>query len=444
MRGVSVFCRHCGASIPDEAQFCPVCGESLEKRSGGAPGGNLDPVVPTAAQAEQEPPAPRRGGYGRAVLVGLIAALVIGAAAGGYLWARNDRERAAYEAVHGAHAVVIPLTSTSFDSNTGTRLPVHVTGTNADGAVDEVQFVNSDGTGLELARGTYQLDWPASPIGADGTLYAVPASGGTLAIGDDVQPGDPVTLQADQQLSVEAVQDPTQVTDEQMDAAKRYAAMDGSHQDGVDVAGITKKAEDRRNDAIAQKKAAEEQAAAEEAARKQAEEQAAQQAALKAQYHVETTYFTFDAPEYWYGRVRLEAHDGAIDVYSSTYPNRRICWIATSRNYLYTQPFGGNIGLDDDGEKEYGIFFDDYGEMISFYAEYGATGADAQFSQDEADELVDLQTLGKYKTLKDFQSSVSMDLSKFQTPGQMQQATDATTGALESALSGRIVVHKDK
>lgn len=442
-----MFCRYCGAELPDGTRFCSQCGRSLEQAGGagegsaaegaetspegvgpsvsagaqgmGAAGASsgTDPAEPTqvarpvepGAQApaqgtferltrdprpapEQQPGyvlhrherAPRRRDGSRTAAILLVAVLVLGVATGGFLWVRHQREQTAYEAAHAEHAVVVPLATTGFDTSTGTRLPVQVSGTDADGAVDEVQFVNDDGSGLSLARGSYELSFPASPIAADGTLYTVPQVRATLTIGDDVAPGSSVTLGSDQPLEVRPVDDAASVTDEQLQAAKDYAGRDGSHAEGVDVGVIVGSAQKKRDDAVAAKKAAEEQAARE----KKAAEEAAARAKAR---HVTAASYEFDIPDYWVDRVNVQVNGDEVDIYSKQYPTVKVCWVQVVDNQhavagdIATSQMGKLVPLDATRSVQV---------WANRYAGFEGKPTDTSLTADEIKDVTDIQTGG--------------------------------------------------
>jgi len=82
-------------------------------------------------------------------------------------------------------AIVLFSTSCPGLDADGTRIPLVVRGTTAEGeAIDRVCYIEPDGTGLNVAAGTYELTVSASPISSSGTLYRLPASPISLAVGD--------------------------------------------------------------------------------------------------------------------------------------------------------------------------------------------------------------------------------------------------------------------
>ena len=62
-----------------------------------------------------------------------IVALVLVAVVGFVGWNKVEADRAARE----RHSITLPLTATSFDTSTGSKLPVCVTGPNADDLIQK-------------------------------------------------------------------------------------------------------------------------------------------------------------------------------------------------------------------------------------------------------------------------------------------------------------------
>lgn len=161
------------------------------------------PVTPPAAAG----PSPRR--RAPIVIAAVVAAVVVIGIVAGLAWQRaeaeraeaeraeqqaereREEERARQEALTSVHAVAIEVDARGWDTGDGASpLPVEVTGTEAAGdEVDEVQFVDSDGDGLELRAGDYELRVACSPIADDGTMYDAPSRAVELSIDEDLVAG---------------------------------------------------------------------------------------------------------------------------------------------------------------------------------------------------------------------------------------------------------------
>lgn len=165
-----------------------------------------DASVPVTPPAAAGPSSRRRAPI---VIAAVVAAVVVIAVVAGFAWQRaeaeraeaeraerqaereREEERARQEALTSVHAVAIEVDARGWDTGDGASpLPVEVTGTEAAGdEVDEVQFVDSDGDGLELRAGDYELRIACSPIADDGTMYDAPSRAVELSIDEDLVAG---------------------------------------------------------------------------------------------------------------------------------------------------------------------------------------------------------------------------------------------------------------
>lgn len=201
-----------------------------------------------------------------AVVVALLAA---GGGAGYYfgIYAPEQaREAAEQEALAAKHAVRFTVSAEGWDTSAGaSRLPLHITGKEARGKkVDVVRYVDSTGTGVELRRGSYKAEVAASPIAADGTIYAVPSEKIDVKVSKKAEGKKNIDAGNVSLAPVEA----TEVTDDEIAAAKKYAEEDtGAKKAGFsfDADALAQTATKRRDDAVAAKQA-------EEEAKRQAEE----------------------------------------------------------------------------------------------------------------------------------------------------------------------------
>ena len=280
-----MFCRNCGSKIEDGARFCPVCGEPIaaEYEAPAESQGDYQPAP--AAEAQPTTPAPAKAKRSKrplAIAAVVIALLAASGGAGYYFGVyapEQARQAAEQEALAAKHAVRFSVSAQGWDTSAGaSRLPVHITGKEERGKkVDTVRYIDSDGGGVELRRGSYEAEVAASPIAADGTIYAVPTDKLDIKLGEKaaekkiVDAGD-VALEP-----VEA----SEVTDDQIAAAKKYAEEDeGAKKAGfnIDAEALSTAATKRRDDAVAAK---------------QAEEEARQARTI------ETDYFTMVLPDWF-------------------------------------------------------------------------------------------------------------------------------------------------
>lgn len=273
-----MFCRKCGSKIEDGAQFCAVCGASVaqdgQAQTGGANPSPVDVAAPTGSQqvemaAEAVASGPKRSKKPFIIAAVVVALLAVGGGAGYYfgIYAPEQaREAAEQEALAAKHAVRFTVSAEGWNTSAGaSRLPLHITGKEARGKkVDVVRYVDSTGAGVELRRGSYKAEVAASPIAADGTIYAVPGEQIDVKVSKKAEAKKSIDAGSVSLAPVEA----TEVTDDEIAAAKKYAKEDaGAKKAGFsfDADALVQAATKRRDDAVAAKQA-------EEEAKRQAEE----------------------------------------------------------------------------------------------------------------------------------------------------------------------------
>lgn len=294
-----MFCRNCGSKIEDGARFCPVCGEPIAAEYEAPAESQGDYQSAPAAEAQPTTPAPAKAKRSKrplAIAAVVIALLAAGGGAGYYFGVyapEQARQAAEQETLAAKHAVRFSVSAQGWDTSAGaSRLPVHITGKEERGKkVDTVRYIDSDGGGVELRRGSYEAEVAASPIAADGTIYAVPTDKLDIKLGEKaaekkaVDAGD-MTLEP-----VEA----SEVTDDQIAAAKKYAEEDEDAKEAgfdFDAEALATAATKRRDDAVAAKQA-------EEEARRQAEEEARKAEEARQARTIETDYFTMVLPDWF-------------------------------------------------------------------------------------------------------------------------------------------------
>lgn len=294
-----MFCRNCGSKIEDGARFCPVCGEPIaaEYEAPAESQGDYQPAP--AAEAQPTTPAPAKAKRSKrplTIAAVVIALLAAGGGAGYYFGVyapEQARQAAEQEALAAKHAVRFSVSAQGWDTSAGaSRLPVHITGKEERGKkVNTVRYIDSDGRGVELRRGSYEVEVAASPIAADGTIYAVPADKLDIKLGEKA--AEKKTIDAGD-VALEPVE-ASEVTDDQIAAAKKYAEEDeGAKKAGfnIDAEALSTAATKRRDDAVAAKQA-------EEEARRQAEEEARKAEEARRARTIETDYFTMVLPDWF-------------------------------------------------------------------------------------------------------------------------------------------------
>lgn len=293
------FCRNCGSKVEDGARFCPVCGESVVAEYEPSTESQGDHQPAPAAKAQPTMPAPAKGKCSKRPLViaAVVAALLVVGGGAGYYFGiyapEQAREVAEREALAAKHAVRFSVSAQGWDTSAGaSRLPVHITGKEERGKkVDAVRYVDSDGEGVELRCGSYEVEVAASPIAADGTIYAVPADKLDIKLGEKA--AEKKTIDAGD-VALEPIEAP-EVTDDQIAATKKYAEEDeGAKKAGfnIDADALATAATKRRDDAVVAKQA-------EEEARRQAEEEAKKAEEARQARTFETDYFTMVLPDWF-------------------------------------------------------------------------------------------------------------------------------------------------
>lgn len=300
-----MFCRNCGSKVEGGARFCPACGEPVVAEHEAPAESHTDYQSAPAAEARPTTPAPAKGKCSKRPLViaAVVAALLVVGGGAGYYFGiyapEQAREVAEREALAAKHAVRFSVSAQDWDTSAGaSRLPVHITGKEERGKkVDAVRYVDSKGEGVELRRGSYKVEIAASPIAADGTVYAVPVEKLSIKMGEKA--AEKKTVDAGD-VALEPIE-ASEVTDDQIAAAKKYAEEDkGAKKAGfsIDAEALATAATKRRDDAVAAKQA-------EEEARRQAEEEARKAEEARQARTIETDYFTMVLPD-WFPMDWLE------------------------------------------------------------------------------------------------------------------------------------------
>lgn len=296
---LSMFCRNCGSKVEGGARFCPACGEPVAAEHEAPTESHTDYQSAPAAEARPTTPVPAKAKRSKKSLViaAVVAALLAAGSGAGYYFGiyapEQAQEVAEQEALAAKHAMRFSVSAQGWDTSAGaSRLPVHITGKEERGKkVDAVRYVDSSGEGVELRRGSYKVEIAASPIAADGTVYAVPAE--KLSIKLDEKAAEKKIVDAGD-VALESVE-ASEVTDDQIAAAKKYAEEDeGAKEAGfdIDAEALSTAATKRRDDAVAAKQA-------EEEARRQAEEEARKTEEAKRARTIETDYFTMVLPDWF-------------------------------------------------------------------------------------------------------------------------------------------------
>lgn len=247
-----MICENCKVSVPEGAAFCPKCGSPIGT-----------PVPPAPNQSK-----PGLAGKQKGLIAGgvvLVLLLLIGAVF--LLFGAGSTKAAVVDDGSTAkkHLVKVTNSISGLDTETGTKIPLQVTGQDANGMDYDFRYY-VDSEGMMLPEGAYTVKVAASPIAQDGTIYDV--SGAETEAKVDANGFD---REGGLDISLEAC-DSSKVTDEQLNAAYE-AAMGGGAKDAETAESLKSIATQKRDEAVA----------AAEAARKEAQEKAAAEAAEKKQ-----------------------------------------------------------------------------------------------------------------------------------------------------------------
>lgn len=268
-------CPICGTPLGEDAVQCVACGASVD--ASAADEQTIAPVAP----ADTAPPAGgTRWSAKRTLVLVLIVILVALLVAGGVWLKKRADEKAAWENAHARMAVTFTLDAPGYDTSLDSKTPLHVTGTDLDGnTVDETRFIGSDGTGLELMRGTYTVSVLASPLTSDGSFYETPDTTFDFVIDESGVHSTP------QQLLIEFTEaNPLAVTDKQVDRAYGLALQSGMSTDTANA--LRAKVTSWRAAGLKTKASA-------------------SSATIRNACHYKNVYFALDVPVSWYRNFKM-------------------------------------------------------------------------------------------------------------------------------------------
>lgn len=353
-----MFCTRCGAQAPDGTPYCTRCGA---------------PLVPTAVGGSAPRPEARPSRRRGPVVAIVAAALVIAAAAGAAAWLLLRPTTT---------SVTLAIGAEGLDSSSGTTIPVRVEGTTSAGEDYERDVqVATGGTAVDLTDGTYEISVTASPIAADGTVYDVEDAGtATLTVSDG-------TAVIDGSISLVPVP-AAEVTDEQVEAAYQ-AALAGSAADERAAGTLRDAALARRDEAVAQRDG--------QGAEGPEGTASADGAAADEQGAFSTSAFSFEIPDEWVGRVRVETDGTDATVYALDHPSRALVTL----RYVPSSAGGGTDASGTTfrtGDLGSGMvvmgYADNWGYVFASSELAGTEPRGGAPSAGEAEELVELQSLG--------------------------------------------------
>ena len=164
----------CGAEDAATAKFCAACGAPFD--AAGVPA----TTVTTSMDGPAIPAGPSHRRGRKVAIAALVLALAASLGCARYYIGvyRPEQERAMQEQALKTEKcdVVLAVSAAGWDTSTGaSRLALRVQGkTLAGDHVNNIMYVDNDGKGISLLRGSYTISAVGSPIAADGTVYSLP------------------------------------------------------------------------------------------------------------------------------------------------------------------------------------------------------------------------------------------------------------------------------
>ena len=335
------------------------------------------PSVPSAREAQDRhrKMSPKRRNL---MIAGVVAIALVAGGAGYAAWNGYRQEQAATVAAnaHTMMSVRIGVRAAGLDCSTGSKIPVQVSGQDSDGSsVSETLYVDEHGRGIKLLPGDYTLSIAASPIAADGTIYAVPTTKAQVTVKND---GQDLREQASFKLKVPASDT---VTDDQIDAAAKYAEEGGVS--SAAVAKVLQQAATTRRDAAASAVSAREAQAARDADAR----------------HKATDLYQLDIPVEWYGKVATWQNGNTLCIYLAGDTNTPLVTLVAVRDGESFTPDDGDTVL---GTASLGNGYTVYasGPVYPYVVAQTINGRTqdpvSTYPMDQAIELVELTTGNRY------------------------------------------------
>lgn len=225
-------CPCCGAELRGGVRYCTACGVAVH---------GLSAASALWIQSRKH------------IVVVLVCMLTIALAGGRWLGLQLYQAMSCFISAHSEHAIVLNISAADWDTDNGaSRVPIHITGKTIDGiTVDRIEFVASNGSGINLTQSVYTLEAAGSPIAADGTIYQIPCTSATLVLDDAFAMGETIDLaelaEQDSILTFCPIDAADVTNDEIYDAA--LLAMTYKGDDAPDVAALCQAAIGRRDGA---------------------------------------------------------------------------------------------------------------------------------------------------------------------------------------------------
>ena len=266
-----MICPHCGAELPDSANFCRECGTSLAHAQETA---TPEPVRAAEPEPEPEPrklvrrrarqkttatvapePSRKRGlnkgktfiaiTFAVCIAVGVIAAVALN------LLLPEDASTPTtdIETPEGEHPITFYMNAEGYGEG-GTRIPIQITGSDSKGNdVNKVIYLAYSGVDTTLPPGQYVAEVVGSPIASDGTLYDYDLQPASFTVSEELDEDEGYTVEESRHFALASI-DPSEVTDDQINDAVEWARKDEGLDEDVDIDELAELARANRDKAM--------------------------------------------------------------------------------------------------------------------------------------------------------------------------------------------------
>ena len=244
-----MICPHCGKEISDDSIQCEHCHSAIStgvnwgvrKSSNAYQAQYSSDTEKLTSFVAASPTLHKTKPQGLKIALGLAAiALVLSFGYMGFTAAQQPSSGPEPTVVSSQrsesrmHDVIVSVEAPNLDEK-GTLIALQLTGSDAsNNAVDETVFVKPDGTGLNLPPGNYGVHPLASPITSEGGLFIDNSNNKWFSVSQDLEEGEVVDATEDVKLVFEPA-DPSDISEETLDAAKQYAIEGGKQEQEVNT-----------------------------------------------------------------------------------------------------------------------------------------------------------------------------------------------------------------
>ena len=216
-----MYCPYCGRDIPQNTTICPACHGLISEATmaayfQGQSADSINEYSRATVERQLAEKQPRRV-WPIIVAVAVVLALLVA-----FIAVPLIQESVA--SARTDHRVTFLLKTPGYNDE-ATAIPVHVTGTKANGsAYDEITYLDGGGNGVSLEPGEYQLSFPGGSILANGTVLVAPKKKTLdVTVPDGLARNEFVQVPTDKAITYQAIA-PLDLTDEVLDAVYEYAA----------------------------------------------------------------------------------------------------------------------------------------------------------------------------------------------------------------------------